>query len=187
MGQAAFIDCTALAEIDMPTSLKVIEPATFRRCSQLASVEIPSSVTTISENAFTDCSALSSLSLPAGLVEIKDKAFANCTKLESIYYAATAPVSAPASIFPVTIYLTASLFVPAGYESAYAEVAPWKQFNKKIGHQFSGISDIFVDADNTSVEIYNFSGVKVADSADNLPAGTYIVRRGNSVSKLMIK
>lgn len=40
---------------------------------------------------------------------------------------------------------------------------------------------------NYPTEVYNLSGIKVADSTDNLPAGIYIVRRGPSVKKIAIR
>lgn len=187
LGQAAFIDCTALTEISLPEALKTIEPATFRRCSKLTAIKVPESVTSIGENAFTDCSALSTITLPATIKEIKDRAFANCSKIESIYYPATSPISALATIFPSAIFSNATLYVPAGSESAYATVTPWNQFANISGHAFSSISDVVTDANDTTVEIYNLSGVKVSDTIDNLPAGTFIVRQGGSVKKIYVK
>lgn len=53
----------------------------------------------------------------------------------------------------------------------------------------SAIDEVIVDAPeaNYPTEVYNLSGVKVADSTDNLPAGIYIVRRGPSAQKIAIR
>ncbi len=50
----------------------------------------------------------------------------------------------------------------------------------------AGIEDIVSD-NNSAVEVYNLGGLKVADTADGLAAGLYIVRQGSSVSKIAIK
>lgn len=187
MGQAAFIDCTALTEIKLPETLNVVEPATFRRCSKLAAIDLPRAVTTISENAFTDCVSLATVTLSSELKEIKDRAFANCTKLEAVYYPASEPISALTTIFPTAIYSSATLFVPSGSENTYSKVNPWNQFKNISGHSFSGIDDITSDANTAATEVYNMSGVKVADTIDNLPAGTFIVSQGGNVKKIYIK
>ncbi len=53
----------------------------------------------------------------------------------------------------------------------------------------SAIDEVTVDSPeaNYPTEVYNLSGIKVADSTDNLPAGIYIVRRGPSVKKISIR
>lgn len=53
----------------------------------------------------------------------------------------------------------------------------------------SAIDEVIVDAPeaNYPTEVYNLSGVKVAESTDNLPAGIYIVRRGPSAQKIAIR
>lgn len=53
----------------------------------------------------------------------------------------------------------------------------------------SAIEEVIVDAPeaNYPTEVYNLSGIKVAESTDNLPAGIYIVRRGPSAKKIAIQ
>ena len=55
----------------------------------------------------------------------------------------------------------------------------------------SGINDIFFDTDET-VDVYSLDGVKVRtnckkNEALNLPAGVYLLRKGNKVKKLIIR
>lgn len=49
----------------------------------------------------------------------------------------------------------------------------------------------FIDSNegesNTTIEVFNIQGIKVADSIDNLTGGIYIVRHGNNVKKLAVK
>lgn len=51
----------------------------------------------------------------------------------------------------------------------------------------SGVGDISVDGAEGTVEVFNLSGVKVADSTENLVPGIYIVRRNGKVSKEIIR
>lgn len=50
----------------------------------------------------------------------------------------------------------------------------------------TGVSDVSVEC-NASVGVYDLQGRKIADSADNLPAGLYIVKEGNKARKVAIK
>ena len=66
----------------------------------------------------------------------------------------------------------------------------WQVKNLKMtSSKAAAVQDIIVD-DSVScypTEVYNLSGIKVADSTDNLPAGIYIVRRGPSVRKIAVR
>ena len=187
INQSAFQECTALAEVSLPNSLTEISMAVFRNCSKLTEITLPKNLVTISNNAFKDCTGLKTVIIPAGVKEIKDTAWTGCTNLGEIYYAATTPVSGPTTIFSNSIYSTAKLFVPTGCIDAYKAVAPWSSFANIAEHAFSGIADIEFDGADAPAEIYNFSGIKVADSTENLPAGTYIIRQGNKTKKIAIK
>ena len=40
---------------------------------------------------------------------------------------------------------------------------------------------------DAKIEVYNLNGIKVADSLENLRPGFYIVRKGNTINKIMVK
>ncbi len=50
----------------------------------------------------------------------------------------------------------------------------------------SGIESVSTDC-TAEVEVFNLTGVKVADSTEGLPAGLYLVRRGSAVRKVTVK
>lgn len=50
----------------------------------------------------------------------------------------------------------------------------------------SAVENITVE-ENTTTEVYNLCGAKVAESTDGLSAGIYIVRRGTTATKLIIR
>ena len=53
----------------------------FLYCSGLTSVTIPSGVTSIGDYAFSGCSGLTSVTIPSGVTSIGDYAFAGCSGL----------------------------------------------------------------------------------------------------------
>ena len=58
---AAFISCSGLTSVTIPTSVTSIGSSAFEGCSGLTSVTIPTSVTSIGYSAFSDCSGLTSV------------------------------------------------------------------------------------------------------------------------------
>ncbi|MBR3974562.1 MAG: leucine-rich repeat protein [Clostridia bacterium] len=61
IGQFAFSNCTSLAQLNLPDSVKTIDKSAFSECSSLTSVYIPTGVTKIGSDAFSECTALSAV------------------------------------------------------------------------------------------------------------------------------
>ena len=80
----AFMDCTALREVNMPERLAYLGMSAFSGCSSLESIVIPEGITSIPQVAFMGCASLSEVALPTTLGTISDGAFASCISLESI-------------------------------------------------------------------------------------------------------
>ena len=105
----AFYGCNLVTQVNLPASLKTINPHCFERCtgletvylpkgsqltainndafrdcSSLTTIEIPSLVTTIQENVFNGCSALTAIELPERLATLGDRAFSSCPSLTRI-------------------------------------------------------------------------------------------------------
>ena len=72
-----FSDCTDLAYISIPTSVKSIGNSAFRNCPKLESVVIPNSVTSIGEYALSDCANLKSVTIGSGVQVIGKNVFEN--------------------------------------------------------------------------------------------------------------
>lgn len=78
IGNFAFCDCTALADIDLPEGLKTIGRQSFAGCNRLKYVVVPDSVTAIDEFAFYGCSNLEEITIPfVG----KSKTETNCLRM----------------------------------------------------------------------------------------------------------
>ena len=77
LGTGAFTGCTALESIDFQgnTNLTTIPEEAFVGCSNLKELQIPSGVKSIESAAFYGCTGLQSISLPEGLESIGDLAF----------------------------------------------------------------------------------------------------------------
>lgn len=51
----------------------------------------------------------------------------------------------------------------------------------------AGIDDIIIGEQSKRTEIYNLNGVKIGDSLEGMPSGLYIVRKGNTATKVSHK
>ena len=84
IGEDAFLSCTSLTGVTIPTSVTRIGDRAFRNCTSLASIDIPNSVTDIGNFAFSGCTSLASIDIPNSVTSIGFSAFSGCTSLASI-------------------------------------------------------------------------------------------------------
>ena len=80
----AFYGCNSLTIIEIPDSVKSINPWAFSYCSNLVSVVIPDSVTSIGHCAFRECSSLTSIVIPDSVTSVGSNLFDNCSSLVSV-------------------------------------------------------------------------------------------------------
>ena len=73
-----------LETLDIPDSVKKIEPGAFQNWEFLKSINIPDSVEEIGRNAFSGCSRLKSITLPDSIKEIATATFSGCRSLRSV-------------------------------------------------------------------------------------------------------
>ncbi len=62
--EGAFLNCSSIINIVLPSGITHIGYEAFRNCSSLISIIIPDSVTKIDSYAFRDCSSLESITIP---------------------------------------------------------------------------------------------------------------------------
>lgn len=79
---------SSIKVIDMPGSVKEIQPHTFD-CSGLVNAVINEGTTVTLNEAFSHCYNLTDLWIPKSLIALAPSAFMGCTKLRNIYYNST--------------------------------------------------------------------------------------------------
>lgn len=81
-----FEDCSALEEVVLPQSVKIIDENAFRGCSALKAVNIPSDVVSIGREAFKGCASLQSVTIPVTVTDIGVEAFFGCSGLTALAF-----------------------------------------------------------------------------------------------------
>ena len=84
IGDSAFDTCSSLSEIVIPSSVTSIGKGAFSSCDSLSEIVIPSSVTSIGDSAFSSCDSLSEIVIPSSVTSIGDGAFSSCDSLSEI-------------------------------------------------------------------------------------------------------
>ena len=84
IGYEMFARCFQLSNIEIPSSVEVIDDYAFAQCGMLKSIIIPDNVTKIGIGAFQSCYGATELSIGNSVNEINDYAFASCSTLKSI-------------------------------------------------------------------------------------------------------
>ena len=130
IGKSAFMWCSSLTSVTIPTSVTSIESFAFHSCSSLTSVTIPNSVTSIGTYAFSGCSSLTSVTIPNSVTSIGKSAFRGCSSIADIYcYATTPPVCDDDNTFS-GVSKRCNVHVPAGTITNYQVAIGWRYFSK---------------------------------------------------------
>ena len=83
IGNAAFENCSQLANIKIPNGVSDIGHGAFRRCVSLAEIDVPYGVTRLSD-LFDGCTLLSAVTIPDTVVEVLGDTFRDCASLVEI-------------------------------------------------------------------------------------------------------
>lgn len=84
VGRSAFVECSGLTSVSLPSTITSIGSYAFGDCSKLTTVNVPQSVTTIGNSAFSGCVSLYSVNIPKVVTAIAASTFENCRALLSI-------------------------------------------------------------------------------------------------------
>lgn len=174
--------------LEMPKIPETVNTIGYRafQYSLLTEFILPETIKTIEAQACSNSPSLKSVTIPASVTKVGGELFIYCPKLTDVYCKAMVP---PAnSSLPGSLIKDVILYVPTGTKEAYRTAKFWKEFVNIVEMDFSGVDNVTDDNNGIyDTEVYNLSGTKVADSVENLAAGIYIVRNGNSVQKIIVR
>ena len=169
IGYEAFIGCSGLTSINIPSSVASIEEAAFYGCSSLTNVIIPSSVKNIGKDAFRFCSSLTSINIPSSVTSIGGGAFYGCERLTSVTIPSSV-TSIGGEVFSGCLSLT-SITIPSSVTSiggyAFSGCRSLTSITipssvTSIGREAlrgcSGLTSVTIPSSVTSIGEYAFSG-----------------------------
>lgn len=86
IGSMAFWDCSALASLSLPASLRSIEASAFQGCTSLAGLPLPDGLEEVGGHAFAGCSAVTSLAVPGSVRSFETSALSGMTALRHLEF-----------------------------------------------------------------------------------------------------
>ncbi len=122
IGPKAFLDCSSLKSISIPSSVTSIGERAFLDCSSLQSVVFAnnSRLATINEWAFYGCSSLTSIEIPSDVKSIGEQVFYNCDSLQSVIFAENSLLTAIGSYAFCGCSSLSSIEIPSSVKSIYS-------------------------------------------------------------------
>lgn len=84
IGAAAFMNCTNIAEINLPDSIEQIGTDAFSQCKALQSIYLSENIEIIRSSAFSNCSSLTEVRLPSKLKKVNSHTFSGCSNLMQV-------------------------------------------------------------------------------------------------------
>lgn len=193
----AFEKCGQLTSVDFPEALEEIWAYAFDKCP-LRAISLPQSVRKVDSDAINS-STIETLRI-SGRFELFDSWFVSCNNLMDVYYLTDEPQENGGDIlfwFSNDTLQKGTLYVlePVYDRILTEQLNPWCLFsNIKVydpsGDPWAPGSVESVSGDDGSdvpVSVYTLNGIKVSAATDNLPSGIYIVRRGASTERIMVK
>ena len=197
-----FEECANITKIEFPKNIisggyLKLDGGTFRGCTSLEKIRIPSTVQSLGSQCFylcsnEGCNSLETITLPSSMSLIGERCFENCPKIREIHCDAITPPQVSESAFE-DIYQSATLYVPKGSRSKYAEASVWKNFSNIEENEASGISNIDAAGQTGLFSIYTLDGTPIYRGTTSvnvhqvLPKGTYIVKQGSATKKIIVK
>mgnify|MGYP004608835671 CR=1 FL=1 len=184
IGNYVFKYCSGLTSINIPASITKIGTGTFQGCSGLTSVTLPAGITEIGECAFYGCSGLTSLTLPAGLTQIDDYAFSECSGLTSIYVYAEKVPKIGEDVFTGCDAKKCTVYVPKGTYDDYWLSDFRNYFENIVEFDATGIDKTTTSTDVEEVSRYSVNGQRLVGPTKGLNIVKY---SDGSVKKVAVE
>ena len=143
----------------IPSSVKAIGNSAFYNNNYIESIDIPNGVEKIGQFAFSSCYGLRTLTLGKDVKGIGKGAFGSCP-INRIVSKSSDPEDIDESVFSLSVYDDATLYVPVGSKINYMTANGWTRFKNIVEFDPSAVSGVSMDADNNQ-QIYDFNGRKL--------------------------
>ena len=116
------------------SNLSMLPSNAFLGCSAMEKIELPTSLTIIDKEAFKGCKKLSAVTLPEYVVTINTAAFEGCTGLRTLTMTNPEPetIDVTQSAFTGLGLGRITLQVPIGCKERYAALLPWSKFGNIV-------------------------------------------------------
>lgn len=186
LGRYAFAYCTQLTHVTLPKNNTAfqMENFVFTGCSALENINLPTSLTSIPQDAFSNCTSLKEVTLPGALTELGHQAFKGCTQLTKITIPGTitsfySSVFANSGLTEVTINNGIREIGENAFENTpLTSITFPKTITRISGLGNSNITNIhFAEgAEPTEIAENAFYGCKIATF--NIPASVTTIKEG---------
>ena len=120
---STFKNFTALKDVRLPATLKMVGSYAFNGCESLESVVIPEGVREIEFAAFNGCSSMKYAVLPSTLQKMWSRAFGSCSMLDSVVVKCYTAIDLPSMVFGGSINL--KFYIPCGKKDLYTSKDCW--------------------------------------------------------------
>lgn len=147
IGNYAFMNCTAVTSLTLPSDVYSIGESAFRGMSSLTSITIPPTITEIPAYMLYLCNHLKTIVLEGNIEQIGNGAFyMQSEKAFSIYMKGTfSPPSSQYAIFDTGDYACGSLYLPYIAVDEWSETDPWRNFGRIEAMEVEYVSEDYPD------------------------------------------
>ena len=178
-------DCIALKEVNIPSTVKVINANAFASCLSIKSLDLPEGLTELGQAAFSGCSSIETLCLPVSVSVLQPGSCA-MSGLREIYSKATVPPLCKGNSNFRTPFdsngsgpFSSPVYVPVGCGEAYKLAPGWDSFSHFIevdDFPFVGVEDVRCVSDDKGT-VYDLMGRKI----DKAFPGQIYIRNGKKM------